>query len=373
MTPTTKSKPRSFPVAWLLLAAVLTAAALLFHGAGVRREKLARRRAAAAESAVPVNVVVQAVTPMTMTNRVDLPGEARAWRDVMVKAQVDGVVTEVFVKEGDKIDEGAPLARIDARDYENALAALRAKYRLAVNNHQRMVSLEGTDAVAKIQQDQASALMHELQAQVEAAALKLERCTVRAPIGGIINSLPAVKGTLLSYGDPVAAIVDAHRLKIVVPVPESDVAAIRGVTGATVRLPAAGDLVFEARAYFLASRPTPPSMTYEMQLVIDDPPPQALPGMYARVSIVKERLDKAVALPLYAVINQDGKQFVYTVTDGVAHRRAVVTGFLQDWLVLVKQGVVPGDRVVIVGQRGLDDGQPVRVVKTVSAPEGPRR
>lgn len=358
---------------WLLLAAIVAAVVLLWHGAMNKKAALRQAREAATHAAPPVNVVVQRLVPDPMEDRIDLPAQVRAWNQVMVKAQVNGVITRVLVKEGDHVREGTPLATIDDRPYRAAVDALDAKHQLAINNLKRMDSLADPDAVARVQYDQAKALMHELMARVTAARLDLEHCTITAPFAGVVNTLPAVKGMLLAPGDPVARIVDTSRLKVVVPVPESDAAAVRRVKGAMVRLPAAGDISFPAPVRFMATRPEDRSMTYELQLTVDTPPQTILPGMFARVTIVKQRLERALAIPLYAVITEDKARYVFVVKDGIAHQQPVTTGFIEDWRVRVTQGLAAGDQVVIVGQRGLAPGQEVRVIKTVTDPGEIRR
>ena len=87
--------------------------------------------------------------------------------------------------------------------------------------------------------------------------------------------------------------------------------------------------------------------------------------MFAKVELVKEVFSSGLAIPLYAVITRGNDRFVYVEKDGKVEKRAIELGVLVGWEVHVKSGLMPGERVVVVGHRFLDDGQAVRVIKNV--------
>jgi membrane fusion protein (multidrug efflux system) len=91
--------------------------------------------------------------------------------------------------------------------------------------------------------------------------------------------------------------------------------------------------------------------------------------MFARVELIKEIYDRALAVPLYAVITLSDEQFVFIEKDGLAEKRTIELGVLVGWQVQVTSGLQPGDRVIIVGHRLLDSGQRVKVIQNVTDPE----
>jgi membrane fusion protein (multidrug efflux system) len=97
-----------------------------------------------------------------------------------------------------------------------------------------------------------------------------------------------------------------------------------------------------------------------------------LPGMFVRAEIVKKVAAASISIPLYTVITRNGEQYVYVEGDGVAKRRPVKLGILEDWRVQIKEGLVPGDRVIVEGHRNVEDGQRVNIVRIVSDKEGAR-
>jgi membrane fusion protein (multidrug efflux system) len=107
---------------------------------------------------------------------------------------------------------------------------------------------------------------------------------------------------------------------------------------------------------------------YDLDLMVPNPDGRILPGMFARVELVKQVFSKALSVPLYAVITQGDDRFIYVEKEGRAHKREVRLGVLEGWQVQIETGLEPGERVIIVGHRFVDDGQPVDIIKNVTRP-----
>jgi membrane fusion protein (multidrug efflux system) len=88
--------------------------------------------------------------------------------------------------------------------------------------------------------------------------------------------------------------------------------------------------------------------------------------MFARVELIRAVYEKALVIPLYAVISQGDEQFVYLDNDGSAKKTLVEVGQLVDWQVHITSGLSANDKVIVVGHRLLNDSQPIEVIKNVS-------
>jgi multidrug efflux pump subunit AcrA (membrane-fusion protein) len=85
--------------------------------------------------------------------------------------------------------------------------------------------------------------------------------------------------------------------------------------------------------------------------------------MFARVSIILERRPAALTIPVDAIIHKDGYDFVFVHKDGKVHQRLIRTGVSEELVAEVVGGLEENDQVVVVGQRALFDGQPVRLME----------
>ena len=88
--------------------------------------------------------------------------------------------------------------------------------------------------------------------------------------------------------------------------------------------------------------------------------------MFFRADIVKKTVDNALAIPFYSVISRNNEHFVFVENEGTAHKRNVRLGIMQNWMVEIVDGLKAGDRLIIEGHRGIEDGQNIKVVKTVT-------
>jgi len=338
---------------------------------GIAREKanLAKEKAAEIGAGSPAsNVVVQRLIPVTVEDRLSLPATVEPWTDLNLLAQIHGRVIEIPVKPGERVEAGEVIARVDSRDYELAVASARASYDLAAAEQARVKDLFDRGLVSKSEMDRASSSFDALDAALRNAEIQLERCTLSAPISGVINRLDVEIGSLLKDGDPVGQIHELDRVKVVVGIPEADVTAVRKLDRVPVVFPALGDRRYTGRTYALTSESNSLARLYRLELEVRNPEAEILPSMFGRAEVVKARKSNTVAVPLYAVISRQDSNFVLVVNGNHASRREVELGILEDWKIEITKGLEPGDRVIVVGHRNVNDGQEVSVVREVTDP-----
>jgi len=354
----------------LLILLVLVLLAIVLGGR-VRHEKsrlMEEKANAVIQERPPINVVVQEMVPGLLRDRLNLPGMVEPWENLDILAEVKGMVEEVPVEEGDHVNQGELIVKLDASDYENTRNSIKAAYTLALTNLNRLSGLHEQEIIAQSEIDTARAEVDALAADLAIAELQIKRCYIRSSISGFINMLPAKKGLYLAVGDPVATVLDIDRVKVSVGIPESDVAAVRKLDRFEVVIEALKNKMVIGKKYFMAVAPESMAQVYKLELEVANESGDILPGMFARVEIIKQEFPEALAIPLYAVISRDNKHFVYREEDNVAKIQEVRLGILDGWQIQVTEGLAPGQRVIVVGHRSVDSDQRVNVVKKVSSP-----
>jgi membrane fusion protein (multidrug efflux system) len=316
----------------------------------------------------PVSTIVLTLEPRRLVDKIELPGQVEPYEDLWVKAEVSGQVMKVLVEEGQIVTKGAVLVELDERDYRTRLARIEANYSLAKLDHERTATLVQKKVTPVSELDRIEAELKDLASQLNEAQLALSRTKITAPIPGRINEVKAKKGELLAVGQPVAEVLQFDKVKVTVGVPESDVAAVFDLSRADVVIDALDRLRVKGRKIFLSRQPRSLARLYDLELEVPNPDGRILPGMFARIELVKQIFDQALAVPLYAVIAQSDEHVVFLENDGHAENRKVELGVLDGWEVQITSGLKPGDRVIVVGHRFLDDGQPIKVIKRVRHP-----
>lgn len=333
-------------------------------------EALDQKKAALAdEKTAATNVVALEVRPEPIRDQISLPGVVKPWVALNVVAEVGGKIIEKPVAEGQTVRRGDILAVIDERDYQNAFVSARASYRAAKAAKDRLQALFEDKLATRSQLDDAIAAMETTKAAMDNAALNLERCTIRSAMDGVVDRLHIENGQFVATGDPVADVLQIDRVKIEVGIPESDVDAVRRVKTFGISLDALGGRIFQGNHHYLAKSADSLARSYRLEVAVENPDGEILPDMFARVTIVKNQVDNALAVPLFSLIANKGQQAVYLAENGKARLVPVKTGLQQGWQVQVTDGLHPGDRVIVVGQKEVRNQAPVNVIRTVRDPE----
>ncbi|MBI5897523.1 MAG: efflux RND transporter periplasmic adaptor subunit [Desulfobacterales bacterium] len=329
----------------------------------------AEKAAAMAKAPEPINVVALEIQPGPLNDRISLPGVVRPWVALKVVAEVPGKIVARQVAEGQNVAQGAVLALIDDRDYRNAHASASASYQAAKASHDRLSRLFKEQLATRAQLDDVVALMNTSKAAMDNAALNLERCAIRSATAGVVDRMQVEVGQYLGSGDPVADVLRMDRVKIEVGIPESDVDAVRAIEHFQVSVDALKGRVFEGRRHYLAKSADTLARTYRLEIEVANPEGTLLPDMFARAEIVKQRIEDALSVPLFALISQQKDQAVFVAEDGKARLVPVRTGIQEGWQVQIREGLAAGAKVIVVGQRDTKDGAPVNLVRTVARAE----
>ena len=314
----------------------------------------------------PVNAVTLLLQPTAIHDRINLPGSIEAWTTLSLLSKLNGTVEEVLVREGQKVSKGDILARIDAEDYRIAVERARAAYNLARAEYDRdkAIFAKGVIPVAELETNKTG--METAKADLDNAELQLSRCIITAPMNGIVSKIDAKVGLQLAVGDPLAEILEIDRLKAVVGIPESDVPAVRGLDSVDIKLQALGDRTITGKVHFLSSSPETVARLFRLELAIDNPNGEILPGMFFRADVVKKTVPDAVVIPFYSVISRNNEQYVFIEKNGAVEKKSVKLGIMEKWLVQVTQGLKAGDSLLVEGHRDVEDKQKVKVVKAAS-------
>jgi len=355
----------------VVLAATVVFIISLFSVIHAKKANLAQVQAKALASDRPsTNVVLLDIQPTMIRDRINLPGAIEPWTDLELLAKISGEVIDVPVAEGDKVTQGQIIARIDPADYQIALNAAKASYRLANANLKRFQKLFEKGLVPKSELENIETQVQTTRAEMEKAELRLSRCIIIAPMTGVIRRLDAKKGLLLNVADPIARILEIDTVKAVIGIPESDVATVKNIDTVQLTVQALNNRVIEGRKHVLAASPENIARLYRLELAVANPDGMLLPGMFVRAEIVKKVAEATMSVPLYTVITRNDEQFVYVEEGGVAKRKPVELGILEDWKVQVKNGLKPGDRVIVEGHRNVEEGQRVNIIRILSGEEG---
>lgn len=349
---------------WPVLVLVLILMALGVMSA-IKAEAVAKaRRSQRKKGPPPVNVVTLTVGPTLIRDRLTLPGEVLAHRELAVPAEVPAVLGKKTKKEGAAVQAGEILARLDTSRYAARLRAAEAAFESARATARRLRNLNRTSLATQSDLDRAEAGLEEARTARTTARLDLSKCEIRAPFSGYLDDYLIEEGAFVTGGTPICRLVELDPIKIRVGVPESDVRKARDPAAFSVVIDALGEAPLAGGTLLrLARSAGNTARLYDLDLLFPNEKKRILPDMFARVELIKEVRPRALVIPLYALSNQKDTQVVFLEEKGQAVMRPVKTGIQEGWRVEVTEGLEPGDRVIVVGQRFVSQGRKVNVVR----------
>lgn len=321
-----------------------------------------------ASTSAPRSVHVARAELRPMDRVLHVVGTLSASEETTVAAQVAGQIEKYHVDLGDRVSAGQELALIDTTAYEALarqsaanLAKAQASAGNAAQNLRRVLELQKDKIASTSELDQAVAESDQAQAEVKAAEasgavaqLNLERSRVKAPFAGAVAERIANLGSYAAIGTPIVRLVKTDPLRLRLEVPERESVAVR--VGQEVRLNVEGDTnMFSGKLARVA--PAIRESTRMLAVEADVPSQGALrPGLFARAQIVVTAGEQNLSVPPNAILTFAGLDKVFTVRDGKAVEKPVVTGRRGAGWVEVVSGLAAGESVVL-DPAGLRTGQ----------------
>jgi membrane fusion protein (multidrug efflux system) len=340
------------------LATLLILSALVL--ASCSNGKAKEKGPVGADTSVPVEVQPLRRAAMVAVYSGTAPVEAHEEAEVVAK--VGGEVRQILVEEGDSVQAGQPLARLDGDRLRLEVAQTEANLRKLERDYKRQLELSEKGLVAKGTAENAKFDLDALQAAYERARLELSYTEIRAPIGGVISARHIKVGNTISPDTPTFRVTDLDPLVAYVHIPEKEFRKLAPQQAAEVVVDALGGERFQGIISRISPTVDPKTGTFRARVEVPDPSRRLKPGMFARVNIVYERRENALQLPRAAIVDADGAESVFVVVNGKAEQRPVRTGLANNGWLEVVEGLGGDEQVVVVGQAGLKTGTTVKVV-----------
>ncbi len=309
---------------------------------------------------------------------ISLPGQIMAGRQADMAFEVSGQMIEMKVEEGQLVEAGQLLAKLDSRDYEALRDGAKAQLENAESEAIRAQALFDKQATSKQRLDTALSSKIVAKSTFDRAQKAYEDTSLKAPFSGVIAKIFVDDIVNVTAKEKILILQDNTHLKMTVDVPETlGILSKPGVSleersrraNPMIYLTARPDRAFPATIIELASSANPTTRTYEGTLLFDNPKDiSVFPGMTAKVNVtfpsnIETRPNEFV-LPGKAVISDEsGNSFVWMVSQAemTVRRQAVKIGSLGDGNIeVISEELKQGDWVAVSGVHKLHEGDQVR-------------
>lgn len=364
------------------------------------------------EEVPPVPVKVLLIQPRSnIADTFDLPGLIEPINIVKVAAEVSGRI-EAYgprsqastsqasdiarhrkdgLDEGDHIAAGQEILHLNIELIKAELDQAKEQQEFNERDLQRIEELHAKNVATKLELDQARTKTNVGRALLNLFQFKYDRATIKSPVSGTIDRLPAEIGEYVTPGTIVAQIVDVSKVKVACDVPERDVRFLKVGQQHDVMIdsPLGGTEIVKGTISYISQVGDSMTRTSRVEIAIDNADGKFRSQQVVRVRFTRQMLNNVVMIPLMAVIPLEedrdvyhpesgltNKQttpvkVVYVEVDGKAQQKKIEIGFLKGTAVGVAGGLQTGDKVIVDGNRQISPGQAVQVTDTYTATTSP--
>lgn len=401
----------------------ITASLMLTMGlvlVGCTDEQEKKEEAPPVSVSIPVTVLT--VKEAMLSNERTYIGSISAEDTSTVVTQASGTLTKLYVKKGDSVKKGQLIGEIDStkqqldvEEQESKLASAIARLAQAKASQDadtkevssaRVLAKQALDN-AKESYDRVKALVEAgalpaaqlgaaedewvraqnsyrtstqseakdlagiqvSAADVEAAKLAVEKAKraladsiIKAPIDGVINQLSVSVGDMIANQGTVGEIVALDPVMVTIQVAEDALPSLKKGMSMQLSIPALGTKT-EGEIAFVGLSAARDTKLFPVEIRLPNRDLVYRPGMRADVTVTGSKEQKGIVLPIEALLELDGKQYVYVVKGDRAYKQEIEKIESDTQAAVISQGLAPGDRVVVAGQSDLQDGSQVSIIE----------
>jgi membrane fusion protein (multidrug efflux system) len=301
--------------------------------------------------------------PSNFSHYFTVQGNVETDQNAVIIPEVQGKITSIKVKEGQKVSKGDIILTVDSRVVQNNIDETKARLDLAEIVFKKQENLWNQNIGSEIQYLEAKNNRDALVQRMEALQAQLDMYNVRAPFSGVIDELRPKVGELANPMTPVARIINLDKVYLKCDVSESYLSKIGEGDQVSVYFPSTGQKL-DTEISRIGKYINPQNRSFVIRLNIDNKDNLLMPNLLGEVKIRDYSMDSTAVLAS-SIIQQlpDNSDFVYVLEkNGSSYktvRRSIKTGLSYDGRTHVTAGLKGTESIVVEGSRAIRDGETV--------------
>jgi|SRR5690554_12655 len=303
-------------------------------------------------------------------HQLEIQGNVTTKSLIVITPEYNGILTHVYVKEGQEVKKGQLLAKIDDGGLSQQLAQMKIQTNLAQTTFERQKRLWDQNIGSEIQYLQAKSAFESQTEAVNQLKQQMAKTNITAPFSGTIDDIITEQGSVVTAGQSqILRIVNLENMYIETEVPEKYISDITIGKHVVVDFPILGKTL-ETKIRQVGDVINPANRTFKVEVSIPNKDKSIKPNLTARLKINDYTNKNAMLIPLSIISeNAQGEQYIYIITnknsqdEGEVKRIIIKTGKTQGDVIEVLEGIEDGAEIVQEGARSVKDGQTVKVIE----------
>ncbi len=310
-----------------------------------------------------VNVKVQELQAQTFEHFIEVNGKVEAELNLDVSPESSGVITDVFVTEGQQVPKGFVMGKLSTDVLQRSMEELEIQLELASTNYQRQQNLWDQNIGSEMQLLQAKSSKEGLEKRIESIKTQIEMSEIKSPINGVVDVVYQKRGNIASPQIPFAKVVNISQIKIYADISESYLTKIKKGDKVTVYFPALNQET-EATIQQIGNTIDPNNRTFRVRINMGNPGNLIKPNLISIVKIRDYRAEDAIVVPTLFIKEDFTGDYTYIVDNAngktIAKRVYVTPGVTHNNTTEVIDGLEQGMKIISEGYDQIANGTVIR-------------
>ncbi|WP_299776802.1 efflux RND transporter periplasmic adaptor subunit [uncultured Formosa sp.] len=318
---------------------------------------------------LPLVTTIKA-TSENFVHFLELQGSVQTKENIVIFSETSGILQNIYVKEGQHVNKGQLLARIDDGGLEQQVAQSEIQLALTKTTFERQKRLWDQKIGSEIQFLQAKSSFEAQEQAVNQLKTQLAKAAITAPFSGVIDDIITEQGSVVSPGQSqLMRIVNLKNMYIETEVPENYIKSVVEGKEVKVEFPILGTSV-NTKIRQASNFINPANRTFKVEVAVPNKEENIKPNLTAKLKINDYTSEKALLIPLSIISeNANGEQYIYVISnrndkgEATVNRAIIKTGKSQNDVIEVLSGIEDGTEIIKEGARSVREGQTVKVIK----------
>ncbi len=308
----------------------------------------------------PMPVEVAVAQRDTVVDAIGATGQIESIQAIDLRPEVEGRIVDILVREGQEVDQGTPLFKVDDAELKAQVARAAADRDLARQALERTKQLREQNATSAADLERAEATARGADASLDLLQVRLDRSVVRAPFGGVVGRRYVSQGDYVNSASKLTALHSVNPQYAVLDVPERYADQLKRGQLVSFQVAALPGRNFSGEVVFVDPTVELPARTILIKARVPNPRRELASGMFIEARLATSIRPNAIVVPEDALLPMQGATYVWVIKDGKADRRQVTLGVrTAGWAEIVGGGIEVGDQVVVGGLERLFPGAAV--------------
>ncbi len=299
----------------------------------------------------------------------ELQGSVSTKENLIIYPEFSGTLTNIYVKEGQRVSKGQVLGKIDDGGLSQQVAQAKIQTNLAKTTFERQQRLWNQKIGSEIEFLQAKSNYNAQQEMVNQLEKQLQKTQIRAPFSGTIDDVITEQGSVVAAGQSqLMRIVNLSEMYIETDVPESYISSITKGKNVEVDFPILNTKI-NTKIRQVGNFINPANRTFKVEIAVPNKDKSIKPNLTAKLKINDYTNKKAILIPQNIISeNANGEQYVYIIenknenNEGTAKRIIIETGLSQGETIEVVKGITNNTEIIQEGARSVKNNQTVKVL-----------